>query len=522
MTIIFESDSPIYATESELDTNWAKEVQASVSAVQDAISSLSTSARGTPEVMKSSLMAFKSSMKKLKRTSMMVQFADTSSNQLSDALKMLSSLSSNFMGDVRDAFLHPDDTDMTTELMNASKKISESVNGLLGVCMTGKPGELESISTLQAITSTISKLDRVNDHFARPEDYASINTQVNAKVKQLMLLGNSLSKNVSAKNTVEMVKKLEDISSNLINLTDDVSKLAFIVGATATKLDLSNYELIDRASFKIAVEEIRSLMKEIVDPRNSDSEILRNLNEIALEKFAKLSSIVKNACTNSDVPPHVQSKLYEFTKNLTQTVLGLLTKLELYTEKATPNNLKSCEEFSKIIEIQLNELQSYVNSSDLDPNKVEMNPIGLEAQKNLVDNVKHLLEAFYSQIDAARESITDFDNEDFSSALSQRTKEISAAIQNFVKSAASNTPGQKQCQESIIKLNDLSSIIDEALIESTMGTMVLQNAPEVSSVIEIINAFSSLIDNVSLCASSGSYQLGACVSEIPGLIEQAY
>ena len=440
---------------------------------------------------------------------------DQISGKLTIVLQEVGYASTTLLQSTKKVAIDFENKDYRDQLHDSAKLISDAMNSLLEICSALSIGHAECNNAHQIISLTSAKFDASSSESGSNQDsYGDCLIKLTEKSKIAVGAVGALNTLARGGDMAKLSNKLVEAANVISSISEVSARAAYLVGISDPTSIPASPGPLDRHSISQCVKDVKDSCKSLIDPKNTQKEILETAGIIA-KNTSILCGICKTAGQNTAVSGSSRKRCLDLAKEMADATASLATSIKQLAmsrnESCRSDCKEDCSPLVKLTEDVLN--LSYSPEFAGTPAKIGVN--GFALQKPIVMAQNSLLSSAESAVNIIKLVCSSPDDEDLFKQLGQSVKGVTDSLQAVAKIVIRSIPGAKETEEAISKVTESTSAIDQALVESNINNLEPTNGIEKEAVVFAIHAFTSLIDIINKVAKTDPGQLGNSLIEIP-------
>lgn len=495
--------------------------------------------RGTLSDLQTSLSAFTTAFETVTEAS--VIFDTTSSIKSNDVhstssiLKELGESSAVLLNAAKAGFAEKDNQKIRQQLAESTRKFTKTTTKIIDVCSSASPQQIQINRALRTISEVGTRINEVAETGAQSgpvseisasalrlqqvDNYGDCVQEIATNSKSIMNALVAINNLAKSGKTEEMAEKVNEVALTVSELTEANSRAAYLVGVANLNSTPATRDTVDRVTLIKGAEVIKSSCNALINIENDHNQIL----EIAAS-IAKTTSDICNACkvagqTASILPQHRQTFIASAKETAARTTALVSTIKELATQTTEEAKEQCAVEVSKLINC-VDGLVQFSDSPEFVGNAAVISAEGLDAQKPLIDYNKELLAAVENVTMAAKQLVSEPQDENFFGQLSSSIRSVTDSVQKLAKTVSSSTPGVKECEEVVAKVSEAVLVVDQAMVESSLNALEPKADASATAVVKSFQALSSLIEVTYQVTKNEPTQVVLSLQELPENFDQ--
>ncbi|KAJ3396785.1 Talin-1 [Lobulomyces angularis] len=406
------------------------------------------------------------------------------------------------------------------QLFKSAKSINDSMNSILELCAASSVGHTECNRSLNIIKSASSKLEHtapvdINTSFS----YAECLMKLTATSKLAIATIGSLNTIARSGDMQKLATKVTEVANVMESINDISVKAAYLIGVSDPSTIPATSGPIDRAAINQSGIDIKGSCEKIIDPNNTQKEILAGAATIA--KFTSaLCTICKAAGQNTLISATSRQQFINSAKDLAGKTSALVSSIKQLALTPTEETRLNCKEsFEPLIKC-VDSLIAFSQSSEFCGTHAKIMQEGILLQKPILESQRKLLNCSENVVNVVKLLCADASDENLFLQLSSSVKMVTEALQVVAKTISKSCPGLKECEDSIAKVGTSVLAIDQAIMEANVNSLDPREEIEKSSLIDSVRALSSLVELIAKVSKAEPGQIGATLCELPGNFHQ--
>ncbi|XP_065932439.1 talin-2-like [Magallana gigas] len=180
---------------------------------------------------------------------------------------------------------------------------------------------------------------------------------------------------------------------------------------------------------------------------------------------AKHTSALCNACrlaSSKTSNPVAKRHFVQSAKDVANSTANLVKAIKVLDQDFTEENRQRCAEAAKPLTDAVDELTTFASSPEFASMPAKISPEARKAQEPIVSAGKAMIDGACHMVTAAKQLAVNPKDPPIYQLYSNHSKSVSEAIKRLVSSIKDCAPGQRECDESIDKLNRSIRDLDQA------------------------------------------------------------
>ncbi|XP_061190934.1 talin-1-like isoform X3 [Saccostrea echinata] len=430
--------------------------------LNQAASDIVTASRGTPKQLAESSQVYGSSYSEFIKSGLTMaglsKDVDTQ-NQIVGGLKNVSMVSSKLLLAAKSVSADPNAPNTKNLLSQAARAVTESINQLINVCTVSAPGQKECDNALRQIQMMKSMLESANE----PVTDMSYFECLDSVMEKSKILGDSMTgitNHAKKGDLVNFCDSVGNFSTSVCGLTEAASQAAYLVGIADGASEPGQPGLVDQSQFARANQAIQMACQNLINPASSQQQVLS-----AATVVAKHTSALCNACrlaSSKTSNPVAKRHFVQSAKDVANSTANLVKAIKALDQDFTEENRQKCAEAAKPLTDAVDELTTFASSPEFASMPAKISPQARKAQEPIIAAGKAMIDGACNMVTAAKQLAVNPKDPPTYQLYSNHSKSVSEAIKRLVSSIKDCAPGQRECDESIEKLNRSIRDLDQA------------------------------------------------------------
>nr|XP_022305900.1 talin-1-like isoform X8 [Crassostrea virginica] len=440
--------------------------------LNQAASNIVTASRGTPKQLADSSREYSTSYSEFIRSGLTMAGLNKdgeTQNQIVGGLKNISMVSSKLLLAAKSVSADPNAPNTKNLLSQAARAVTESINQLINVCTVSAPGQKECDNALRQIQMMKSMLESANEPVTDLSYFECLDSVMEKSKGQVWLLGDSMTgiTNHAKKGDLEnFCDSVGNFSTSVCGLTEAASQAAYLVGIADGASEPGRPGLVDQSQFARANQAIQMACQNLVNPASSQQQ-RRSLHDVlsAATVVAKHTSALCNACrlaSSKTSNPVAKRHFVQSAKDVANSTANLVKAIKALDQDFTEENRQRCAEAAKPLTDAVDELTTFASSPEFASMPAKISPEARKAQEPIISAGKAMMDGACNMVAAAKQLAVNPKDPPTYQLYSNHSKSVSEAIKRLVSSIKDCAPGQRECDESIERLNRSIRDLDQA------------------------------------------------------------
>ncbi|KAJ3049223.1 Talin-1 [Rhizophlyctis rosea] len=497
-------------------------LQVAASSLTVAVNALVRGVKGTPAELQEGVQVFQNAMAKMCDGIGAFSSVSTDENvkgQLEGFLDQFGMDVEKLLNATRNASLDSNNPAFKLQLANAVKAIGDEVNKILDVCSASAPGHTECNAAFHTLAVASGKLDNVNEPSVNQEGYAENLTRAVAGGKSVTGTVNGMTADARSGNTMKMAQGAVELANAVLTIVEANVRAAHLIGVADASTVASTAPVIDQGAFTQASVDIKDACKRLVDPANSQQQILAEAGLIA-KHTSNLCTSCKNAGNSPDVAPVAKQTFVSAAKDIATKTSNLVNSIKQLAVAPGEGTRGKCEGASVPLVEAVDRLVAFAMSPEFGGSAAKVGTEGLTSQRPIIDGTRGVISEAQSLVNTAKTVCSNPKDEPALQLLQVESRALTDSVQALLGLVSSSAPGQKECDGALVTLSDSVATLDAAIVEATANNLEPQQGGMKSQLVDSIRALTSLCEVIAKAARTDAAQLGASVGELPVALQR--
>ncbi|KAJ3182603.1 Talin-1 [Gaertneriomyces sp. JEL0708] len=486
---------------------------------------LVTATRGSPTEIPQAVTAFTSAFKKLYAASTIYASAtqdQTVTGHLHQRLKGTAEACVSMLASAKSSATDPSNSSHRMELMTATQGIGNAINQLLEVCSAAAPGHKECNDALQILNIANAQLDSVNEAQGQSQDtYGEIVAMVSASSKELATKLNALNSNIRSGNVTSSAAETKSVAEAVLTITQGNVRAAYLVATADQSSTAAIPPPLDQAFFSQSAQDVREACRRLINPANSQQEIL-DIAALIAKYTANLCNASKQAGVNPDITAGSKQTFIQAARDIAGKTSALVATIKPLAVNPSDEARQVCQERAQPLVDAVEKIVNFALSSEFGGTEAKVGTAAAAAQKPIMAITQTLIAAAQDFVGTVKLVCSDPNDQGSLQLLQAQQRDMTDAMQRALQTVSSSAPGQKECEEALGKLSEATAAADNAIMEATVNNLEPQaGAPaSTAALADNVRAIASLVDVIAKAAKENASQLGGSATQIPVLYGQ--
>lgn len=435
--------------------------------------------------------------------------------QIVISLKSVSMSSSKLLVSAKTVSADPNAPNAKNQLATAARAVTDSINNLINICTSAAPGQKECDNAVRAIQSMKPLLDNPSEAVTDLTYYECLDSVMDRSKS----LGDAMTGIANYAKKLEHDKfgyAVKDVSEAICGLIESASQAAYLVGISDPTSVAGRPGLVDQSQFARAYQAIVSACQTLTDSNSNQQQVLNAATIIAKHTSALCNSCrVASAKTNNVV---AKRHFVQSAKDVANATAHLVKEIKTLDQDYSDENRARCSAATKPLLEAVENLCTFASSPEFASVPAKISAKARESQEPITFSGKAIINGSCSMIESAKSLAVNPKDPPTWQSLANHSKSVSDSIKSLVASIRDKAPGQKECDESIEKLNvnirdlDQASLLalDQNLPQHTDNTLQGYNEQVENAGHALLNN----IDKVRAAAKSEAENLGHSITQM--------
>lgn len=420
------------------------------------------SSRGNPAQLASSVRHFGTAFGSLLGCGMEMagQTHDTEvRSQMVVSLKNVSMVSSKLLVAAKSVSADPSAPNAMNQLAAAARSVTESINHLVDVCTSAAPGQKECDSAVRAIQMMRPMLDQPSEPVNDLTYFDCLDT-VLERSRSLGDAMTGIANHAKRSEHEQFGESVREVSTTICSLVESSAQAAYLVGASDASSTAGRPGLVDLSHFARASQAIQMACQQLSNPASSQPQILS-----AATVIAKHTSSLCNACrvaSSKTTNPVAKRHFVQSAKDVASATASLVKEIKVLDQDPNEVNRQRCGEATRPLIEAVDSLTTFASSPEFAGVPAKISHKARAAQEPITAAGRAIIDGSCSMILSAKSLVLNPKDPPAWQSLGSHSKEVSDGIKRLVSSIKDKSPGQKECDEAIDRLNAAIRELDRA------------------------------------------------------------
>ncbi|KAI9333340.1 hypothetical protein DFJ73DRAFT_50493 [Zopfochytrium polystomum] len=497
-------------------------LQSAAAAVTVSVHSLSAAVRGGPIELQNSAKNYLAGYTRLIEAVKLVCTARGDidmADQLTFALKQSCSAAIAFLRTADVLRASPSDLRLRNQLLDVASEVEYTISELLELCTTSAPGHSECSTALATIISASSRLDGLNDGSLSEFTYGGCVQKMSDGAKQINILYSQVLAAALASDTQKMANDLILAAQTVGALASAASRAAYLIGIADPESTPAVPSIVDQTTFAQAANDIRESCKLLVDPKNTQTQILELAGSIA-RHTSKLCNACKIAGADSSLDIPSRQSFISFAKDVASKTAILVASIKQLAVSLDEDSRKNATNAYNPLLDGVEKLVAFAFSPEFSAVPARIAVQAASAQKPVIDASRGIIYASQDIISTAKMICTNPTDHAALELLAAGVKAISEFSRLLVEAASNSASGQRECNEALLATAQIVGTVQKAMLEVTTRSLTPQPGVQKGALAETSRAIASLVDVVARAALLDEKQLRSSILEVPDSLKK--
>ncbi|KAI9206533.1 uncharacterized protein BJ171DRAFT_498098 [Polychytrium aggregatum] len=491
-------------------------LQAAASGLTVSANNMVLAARSTPLELKNAAGSYQAAFAKLLQACecFCVKTTDASvSAKVGTHMVEIGSASCDLLVGAKASFSDPANAGLRNQLILSACSVADLVNKLLDVCSASAPGHTECNQSLQSLAQSLAKLEGISDG-GSSDSYGDCFVKVSSASKDFATVSKNIVPLAKEGSPSKMSLGIVEVCKVLSAVTDANIRAIYLIGVSDSSSVAAVPPVLDQGSFAQAGADIKDACKELVNPENTQQQILALAASIA-KHTSTLCTSCKVAGQNPTVSPLSKQQFITSAKDVAGKTSALVNSLKALAIELSPEAREQCEANTKPLIDAVDKLVSFGMSPDFAGQPAKISETAAVAQRPLIDCNRALLATGQDLANTAKLICTNPKDQGSIQVLSAYVRALTDSIKNVADTIAANAPGQKECDQALEQLAQGVSELEAASMEASINNLAPRPPVDKNSLVDTVKTLSSLVELAAKAVKEDTSQLGSSILEIP-------
>eukprot|EP00117_Sycon_ciliatum_P044924 scpid3709/ scgid32340/ Talin-1 len=432
-----------------------------------------------------------------------------------DAAMALANSSGKFLVAGKQLAAHPEALNAKNQLNVESRNVTDSINTLLGKCVSTTPGQKECENVLRSIEGSGSILETISEPVT---DLTFLECQqtVQAKATTLGATMGVVPAHIKKREFDKFGDSITEAAECISSLLEAAAQAAYLIGVSDPTSIASQPGLVDSTQTAQAQQAIQNACDTLLNPASRNQQILAAATTIA-KHTAALCNSCKSASqrTRNEVARH---NFVQSAKDIAEATGQLVKAIKSLAGGLTDQNREVCKKSTIPLLESIDKFVVFSASPEFASVAAKISKSAQLNMKPIIEAAKAVLSTSVSFVNAAKSLCGNADDAASWQLLAMHSKTVTEAVKRLLEEIVSKAPGQHECETAIQSIVKLMNEIDQ----STLGAISNTLQPRAESTLEgfrersvsALNGIQDTVRSVVQAATSDPTKLGHTVSLI--------
>ena len=374
--------------------------------------------------------------------------SETRTNMVA-TMKSVASSSSTFLSSAKTVAADPGAPSAKSNLANAARGVTESINDLIDVYTSAAPGQKECDSAVRAIQSSRHVLENTSQPVSDASYFECLDI-VMEKSKALGDCMTGIANHAKKSEHEEFGEAVKGVSEAICGLVEAAAQSAYLVGVADPSSVAGKRGLVDQNQFMRAYQAIKMACQTLTNPSSGQQQVLSSATVIAKHTSALCNSC-RVASSRTDNPV-AKRHFVQSAKDVANATATLVKEIKRLDADYTDANRRSCADATRPLLDSVENLCQFASSPEYASVPARISEQGRRAQAPILDSGSFIVEGSCSMIHSAKSLAVNPRDPPTWQQLANSSKAVSDAIKNLVSSIRDKAPGQRECDDAVERL----------------------------------------------------------------------
>eukprot|EP00117_Sycon_ciliatum_P001215 scpid5059/ scgid6971/ Talin-1 len=410
----------------------------------------------------------------------------------------------------------PNAPNVKNNLASAARNVTESINSLLGLCSSNTPGQRECDNALRTIQASANMLDNINEPVNAKTFFACQETVRDTATKCGELMSKNIGSQLKANNMNGFGDDMSSAAQCVCQMIETATQASYLVGISDPSSIAGTAGVVDSTTIAQAHQAIKDGCETLVSPNATQQQLLS-----AATHVAKHTSTLCTACKQASAKTSnavAKKHFVAAAKDVATRTAQLVQAIKALSSNPTEENRAACSNSTGPLMEAVDGLVTYSSSPEFASVPAQISPPAQGEMRPITDAARNMVASSCSYITAARNLCANPDDKPNWQLLNQHGKAVADAMRKLLEEIVAKAPGQRECDDTIDKMNQFVNAIDQATLGAISNTL----RPHTDSTLEgfhkqalqALGEVSDHIDPLSVAAKTESEKLGHQVASI--------
>eukprot|EP00095_Tigriopus_kingsejongensis_P007975 maker-scaffold475_size161908-snap-gene-0.21 protein:Tk07975 transcript:maker-scaffold475_size161908-snap-gene-0.21-mRNA-1 annotation:"Talin-1" len=428
-------------------------------------------------------------------------------------MKSVTSSSSTFLSSAKTVAADPSAPSAKSNLANAARSVTETINNLINVYTSAAPGQKECDNAIRAIQSSRHILENSNQPVSDSSYFECLDIVMD-KSKALGDCMTGIANHAKKSEHDAFGEAVHGVSDAICGLVEAAAQSAYLVGVSDPSSVSGRRGIVDQNQFMRAYQAIKIACQNLVNPSSGQHQILSSATVIA-----KHTSALCNSCriaSSKTDNPGAKRQFVQSAKDVANATASLVKEIKKLDANYSDANRQSCSSATRPLLDAVEKLCQFASSPEYASVPARISREGQIAQDPILNSGSFIIEGSCSMIHSAKSLAVNPRDPPTWQSLANSSKSVSDAIKNLVSSIRDKAPGQRECDDAIEKLTINIRELDQASLAAINQNLAPKTDKDIKQFTEQMeNAatqISQKLPEVQMSAKNEAENLGHAVT----------
>ena len=402
------------------------------------------------------------------------------------------------------------------KMQAAARLVSDSINGLVDVCISAAPSQKQCENGIRKISSLSPILkgkliEPINEatYFECTDNILRLSEDINNKLEEL----DRPDKVIEQASLEESVK---DVSKALCSLLESAIQTAYLVGVSDPSSTAGKPGLIDNSKFEFAQKGIIDGCNAVMNPNADRADVLNAATEIAKHAsyLCKQSQLASQKTNNAAT----RREFIESARDVAACTSDLVMSMKNEDPEVLLSNRSMFQEGSLKLQKSVNNLVVLANSPELRGVPAEISESGYKTLQPILECSESILNNSCEFLKSTKQLAVNPKDDNHWSVLGESRDIIDKTIDNLIAQIKGLTPGQRECIEAQNHLGQVVQHMETAyndLLHGKLEQITDKSLQEFNeNNYKIGRALLENVEKMKIASKSEPMKLGQAVTQV--------
>ncbi|UYV64796.1 TLN1 [Cordylochernes scorpioides] len=442
-------------------------------------------------------------------------------SRLVSSLKNVSLVSSKLLIAAKSYAADPSAPNAKTNLSAAARSVTEAINQLVDICTSAAPGQTECENAIRRMQALRPLLDNPTEPLSEATYFECLDSVVE-RSKSLGDAMTHLTTSARQGDRDQFCHSVRSTADSICSLAEAGAQAAYLVGVADPSSVAGRMGLVDPGQLSRAAEAIQSACHQLCQPGVSQHQVLSAATVIAKHTSALCNS--GRTASSKTTNPVAKRHFIQSSKDVASKT-GLLVK-EIKALDFEPDSEEIRRNIANATRPLLDAVDNmclFGSSPEFASVPAKMGSSARASQEPLTSAARAVVDGGCRLVGSAKNLVVNPRDPPGWQQLANHCRDVSDNIKHLVANIRDKAPGQKECEDSLSRINSGIRELDKASVNIISQSLSPQPSGNIKGLQEQMEMCSSeileKIDHVRHAAKSEAERLGHSVNQLANMYQ---